>query len=267
MLSKTLIVTIIFNATTIWNYTALTKFFKALEKSLSSSLEINLASSSINRLIGLTYEHYLQAASDSSYDLSIATSEDYLQLLKNIENFTQLEDEYLFNIMINEKMCDVVLKGIGEGEGYQDCEYIVIGDTNFTMYKGVHKLIERYHSFSREVKAEDSAGFKRFFESEELLRFDLLGFYQALVMRLTSGEYMDKILGDIQSTSRLSAILSGIFFAFIGLFLIVFKTWWLPKQVRMWKDLENVLLVLNDDMINNMYLKSFFIGNSNNINN
>ena len=256
---KVVAVYMILNITTIYNFIAQQSFFTTLETSLQSSADMNLCSSSFFYVQAALNRHYLELSTgkNSTGNYLLATAA-FNQSAANINRFKEQDERYLYSLMITTQICDFVKTILPEEIKTNDCLLITNGDKNFTFYKGLMRFSDIFTDVSRVLEADPSSA-KTYFESERFFKFEYLAFYMTISLRNTANDYMQRILAFIQDNLASSNSLTYWYFGLITLSVVAFKLWWLPIYVRKWQQVQEVLLILNNEIISNTYLKSYFV--------
>ena len=248
-----LFVTILLNLSTIWNIFILYRFFAELESSLGSSTDSNLASCSMYIVPGIFYTSLL----DQEQSQSLLQSSAYTSSLNHINEYKSVRDKYIYNLVVNSRICDLA-ESILDGEGTADCLFSVGGDPNFTLFKSVHRYLELYNEMHVTIVDSNDQKVKEYFEGEIFFAFEQLTFFQIVDIRKVSEEFMMRILSSIDAIASLSGVLTYLFLVILLVFFLGLRFLWLPSQSLPWTQIRSVLLILNDDVLSNMYLKSYF---------
>ena len=260
---KLAIFVIILNVSPIYSLLKEFSFFSDLKNSLESSSTTNLASASMYTVTGFAYDYFLNLAQGlNSSETYMLDSSVYTDSLKNVKDFKSVKDSYLFNMVLTSNICElaneILFPEVGITTPDPDCVFITDSDSNFTVYKGIQKYVENYETILRNIEVSDASTTRSFFESEDFIKLDQLSFHLTITMDYISEHYMNKILLDIGQSRSSSLVLSYTYYSLLVLSTAVYFLVYLPPQVSNWYKLQKVLLILNDDILSNLYLKSYF---------
>ncbi len=247
------------NGITVYNFSTRLKFFETLTESLQSSADLNLCSSSFY-FIQASFDRHLYEISTgkNSTGTYLLGSTTFNDALANIDRFKSMNEDYLFSLVSKTNICDLAKKIIHDENKKKTCLYITEGDQNLTIYKALMLIEDDYEMNLLNFRSNPTSP-AAYFESEAFLKFETTAFYLTIALKSIGTTYMNRILQMIESNSGRANIFTSIFLSLMGLTVVVFKLWWLPRQIRWWKKIQSVLLVMNDDIISNMYLKSYFM--------
>lgn len=232
-------------------------FFKTLEFSLNTSSKINMCSASFFYLAAIQYRSYVVKTVPSAPPIDPELLKLSKELENNIEMSKLIPDEYFKNIMANTYVCQTMIEVIGEREK-DFCLLASKSNKDYSILEGIYELSLDIKLFNVKLGIADYESFKAYFESSEFVYYDAKTFFLTTTMRIVSRNYTAKILPFISSIKPASTALLTSFCLILVLSLILYHFLWLPYRLRHWKQYQDTLLVLNDDIINCIYIKSYF---------
>ena len=96
-----------------------------------------------------------------------------------------------------------------------------------------------------------------FFASGRLVRYDSLNYYSVLTMNDVIRFTIDSFARDTDKSIKISLYLKSTFMVLFFSVLAVFRIAWLPSKVRIWKRLQSLFLIMNDDILGRLNLDSY----------
>ncbi len=262
-----IIILLVVNSTSIANYFYLSKFYKTLDAGLDTSAKLNLASSSVFVASGILYARIVMATDNVPSPFNrINALEIYPRLKGYIISARDESNRLLQQNFGNMTVCNTAIQDIylPKNESIYTQEEICLYSTNDyedTLWlKGVSDVLTTYNRIEQEL-AETTAvntTFDGFFSGERYYKHDLQVFYLTVMLRRVSTGFMEIILEHIDYSNKVSTWLTWCFVGSVIVFWLIYVFWWIRRQLQMWEDIKCVFLVLNDETLNNMYIKAFF---------
>lgn len=249
------------NMPNIVNFFYLTSFYSDLLGSLNSSTSLTLASSSFYMLSALNYRGMFENTTTKTnqvFDYSL------LKLRSKLESFIvkakDLNDRLLVDNFATLQVCQTSIASMAKttNKSLQNelCLYSSGGYSDYTWKKGLHELAFYYDK----VDALESTkqNLQIYFTSTEFIKKDLKLFYMTLTIRELNLNFMAKILDMISDSSNTSNTLLSVYVCLVVIFVAYCKLWWIRGKLKLVADLKITFLIMNDEIIDNMYIKAYF---------
>ena len=239
------------------NILVMLNYYDTLEASLSTSTAINLSSSSFYFLAAIQYREYASNVIPEAGKML-----DSLRVLKekltdHIDGAKRIDDPYLRDVLAKTYVCSTLLK---EGGSRQRdlCLKSSQAGRDFTVIQGIQQFSLQVHLVSAEVATGSRQDLRVFFSNPEFIYYDLKAFALTVVLKSISTKYMARILTYIYSTSKLTNSLLSTYLILMTMALIAVRWLWIPWRLKNWRKYECTLMMLNDDVISSIYIKSYF---------
>ena len=84
-------------------------------------------------------------------------------------------------------------------------------------------------------------------------------------MKMVADDYMRSILADLDYQAKLSDYLITLYFVFISAFCFFIGLVYIPILKIEWRNIQNILMILNDEIVTTGQLKYIFKKSSYNI--
>ena len=84
-------------------------------------------------------------------------------------------------------------------------------------------------------------------------------------MKMVADAYMRSILADLDYQAILSDYLIVLYFVFISAFCLFIGLFYIPRLKMEWRNIQNILMILNDEIVTTGQLKYIFKKSSYNI--
>ena len=250
------------NLPSIINYFYLHSFYNDLELSIKSSASVNVASTSLYIATSIIYSRTLNATK-SGLTADEADSL-YNSMRLNIERARQLNNPKLSREIGDYTLCNIglitLLKSYKTNEDVQGmCFFSISSDQDVSWTKPLNELVIDYQKMDYDLKQPEASDILvGYFASDRFAKHDSLTFYETVAMRSVSLRYMDYILNLIDEAGMTSSILTWTYCGCVIIFVVIYVKWWIKQQMSLWNSTKRIFLVLNDETLNNMYIKSFF---------
>jgi hypothetical protein len=251
------IVALIVNLFSIINLVLALQFYSTLDLALQTSSNINISSSSFFFLTGIQYRQYIdQLAPDvPAIDQELVAFKAKLEA--NIERAKNIPDEYFQNKLATTYVCQT--QATVAGLDQRDlCIEASRASRDYTILEGIYQISLDIKLMNAEIERKSISSFKDFFESSNFVVYDSGSFFLTTTMRVVTFDYLGRILPFIGSMRDTNSSLLAAFCIVLALVLFLYHFVWLPYRLRHWTQYEETLLVLNDDIINCIYIKSYF---------
>lgn len=249
------------NMPNIVNFFYLTSFYSDLLGSLNSSTSLTLASSSFYMLSALNYRGMFENTTiktNQVFDYSL------LKLRSKLESFIvkakDLNDRLLIDSFATLQVCQTSIASMAKttNKSLQNefCLYSSSGYSDYTWKKGLHELAFYYDKVDALGSTEQNL--QTYFTSTEFIKRDLKLFYMTLTIRELNLNFMVKILDLISDSSNTSNMLLAVYVCLVVIFIAYYKLWWIRGKLKLVADLKITFLIMNDEIIDNMYIKAYF---------
>ena len=182
----------------------------------------------------------------------------------NIERARQLNNPQLSREIGEYTLCNDAFMRLLESYNTKEdfkrlCYFSISSDEDTSWSRPLNELVIDYQKMDFDLRqAEASTILAGYFESDRFVKHDSLTFFMTVAMRSVSLRYMEYILGLIDQAGSVSSFLTWTYCACVLIFVIVYVRWWIRQQLGMWNSTKRIFLVLNDETLNNMYIKAFF---------
>lgn len=233
-------------------------FLSVSQSSVRSIASTNLISSSIFRLKSYEYKVIYH----SSSPLDPLTEELDKQMLEFYNKFQSLESVELEKQIKTILMCDRIESILGKADK-EKCLSVMVDRQDRNIYHILNdfKLFFdefRFRASSKRLIEKPAA----FFNSETFKKNDLISYYLTLATRDVCVKFLDaaqkRDIATLQN-SRYYTVLEVI-----GLLLMVvfYKFVWIANRLVPLKSLRHTFMLMNDDILTSMYIKSYFTKNN-----
>jgi hypothetical protein len=263
-----IIATIFTNTPSIVNYFIMTNFYAKVSQALSSASTINAASSSLYIREALYIQQFLQVK-----NLNLATAnytQDLYKISKTLEGYlaqsVRIEDQMFLSRYSDLKVCaESASRARGLDTALPDsflveiCLYSseIVGE-DFNWVNGIHYILNEFSYYGQLVRNGGPDNLTTYLTSERFTRTDIKMFHLTITMRSLAEKYMIKIGELINSANDITNILVALYAVMVIATVTVYRFILVRFSLRSWSNLKNIYFSMNDEIINNMYIKSYF---------
>lgn len=231
--------------------------YSILEASLKTSSAVNLCSSSLYYLAAIQYRIYISNAIPGTPVIDPELLELHGSLAIHVDNAKTIADPYLQDVLSSTLVCDKV-GVLVDARQKELCLLSSESGSDSSVLQFIHDISLQIRLLDVEIKFGNPEYLKSFFESKYFIYYDLRTFFLTSVLKEISNDYMDKILENISEGSSLTNILLILYIVLMIASIIAYHFCWVPWRLCFWWRYQATLLALNDDIINSIYIKSYF---------
>jgi len=129
---------------------------------------------------------------------------------------------------------------------------------DYSIYEGLHRLFTGYYESVTKARNFDRKALKDYYSSSEAATLEMLSFYLVICIRAFTTDFAVSIERDINNRDFTLGILTYTYMAQMVAAFFVYKYYWLKLKKNSWYKLVHTLLVLNDNVLYNEYIKGYF---------
>ena len=232
------------------------KYYNLLSENNRENWTINYIETSLAMIVSFQYRELVALDSNQKPDPGLGfLKERYEVSLKGLMSHTS---NNIFQVLLANDLCrKESLKASSEENDPSRCFSAVSAKKQVSLKKAVEELNYLYLEAENSVKSDDNIIQKSFLERPDLARYDLLIYYIEAGLDTCKNEFSQKSLSSISNWKSASSTSETIYILmFIGV-AIIFQFVWLPKKLRLWKRLQCLFSIINQDLLQHMHLKSY----------
>lgn len=253
-----LVALLVVNIPTLVNLFYLLSFHDTLTSSLDTSASTNLASSAFYFVAAVQYREYVwRAMPEKVSEIDPELREIKQTLQKYVERAKTIKEPFLISQMKQIQTCEEVTKLVDLRQG-ELCLMATESGVDFSLFEGLQDISLKIDLLNREIETATKESVTSYFEDPRFVYFDLQLFAQTVVMKDLAGKYMQRILGSISSAGAASNLMMATFLVSLSLAMLASHFVWIVLKLRYWRQLEATFLILNDDIISSVYIRSYF---------
>ena len=129
---------------------------------------------------------------------------------------------------------------------------------DYSIYEGLHRLFTGYYEAIIKMPEADTNYVKEYIESRQTAQNEMLSFYLVISIRAFTVEFAQYIDKNAKDRAFNSEILTYAFLVEMVIGYLLYYFYWLRFKKRPWYKLVHTLLVLNDNVLYNEYIKGYF---------
>jgi hypothetical protein len=188
------------------------------------------------------------------------TEEDSM-VMTRLVNYEKLsldpKDGFIREALNIPNMCERY-KGLFPASHLTICKNMCGLHSNYSLYEGLHRLFTGYYEAIIKMPEADSNYVKEYIESRQTAQNEMLSFYLVISIRAFTVEFAQYIDKNMKDRAFNSEILTYAFLVEMVIGYLLYYFYWLRFKKRPWYKLVHTLLVLNDNVLYNEYIKGYF---------
>lgn len=240
-------------------------YYPDLQESLVSNTAVNIVAAACYIKASMLYLQIIDPVTQAKDHLE----EDLAQLNafsdslnKYLSDAFYLKDQRLLDISADLRICDNSATAVNTAEKNIThpalCMLVAKSHEDLGWIKGMHEVWTGFALMENDIKFNSTGSPEFYFSQRSFFDFDTLVFYETIGMRTIIAGYITDIQARstvFTTTVQTLLILTVIIWI---IFLLSYKLYWIRQWLTLWTNFEAVFIILNDDLVNNVYIKSYF---------
>lgn len=227
------------------------------EKEIGSLEKMNLVVGTASMLTGVMFDLRVLGPEVDSSELR-ALQQKYAH---NLENSKLDVESGLTQRLAEAQVCQLVVQQEYFEAEMQLCEESFFEGKQMSVFKALREfsalLVSQIRSF--ELQAPSAQASKAFFESQDFARADLMSDYLTVGLgALVRGYQFDLDAASVHNQGAAAFTFLILEVLFLAMFLVVYRFWWIPRNLKRWSEVRSAFLSMNDEILNDTYIKSYF---------
>lgn len=247
------------------NFLYLWKSYKIISQGFIRMYDITGASQSIHTIQSFYYRDYKDVSLTGERKREYNDSWIYKSSYSNFNQLIKIDDPFIRNRLDKFQLCEYSVNNLaGSLNKYKSsfssfCKFVTRNRPNITMIETYH-IMQNYHTTVEKYLNNSSlmGNLRDFYESQDTAFVDGASYFLTVGLRAIGQEYLALVQKTIDSNVRGSNWIVAISLLTTISILIAYFKFWLPRRLIKWKILKGCLLCLNNSLVNNEYIKSYF---------
>lgn len=247
------------------NFGYLIVTYKDISQGFIRMYMITAASQSIHTIQAYFYRDYNSPLPIGERYYSEDDAWIFSNSLSSFNDILSIEDEFIRNKLDSNQLCSYTIRNIASTlrnnlpEYRKFCDFVTRYRKNITMIETYH-MMQNYQNKVKIAKRNPNQinSLKEFIESQDTAFVDGASYFLTVSLRSIGQEYLSLVQANMALNKNISLTIMIVSSLATVAMMIAYRRYWIKNRLRKWTELKGCFLILNNSLVDNEYIKSYF---------